>query len=153
MKNHAISSLSLRIIQGGIADHHPLRDGSHSGIRNRGQTDACRGTDLPGLDRKGMPLDAISQPLRKRTSPLPIRMGQHDHECVTSVSTDDIDLTHRRPYQIGSRSEYVISCRMTETIVYGLKKVQIQKHQASWYTIPQSSFQLSGKRRVKPTVV
>ena len=42
------------------------------GIRNRGQADTCRSTDLPGLDRKGMTFDAIPQPLRKGTSLLPV---------------------------------------------------------------------------------
>jgi hypothetical protein len=60
MKDHAVPSLSLRIIQGSIANHHPLRYGSHVGIWNRGQADTGRGTDLPGLDRKGMSFDAIS---------------------------------------------------------------------------------------------
>ena len=142
MKNHAVPSLGLRIMQGGIADQHPLRNRRDGGIRDRGQADTCRGADLPCLDRKGVSFNALSQPLRKNSSLLPVRMGEHDREGVASVSSDDIALAHRRPYQIGRRLEHVISGHVAKTVVDGLEEIQVQQQETSRRAIAKPDAQL-----------
>ena len=77
-------------------------------------------------------------------------VGQHDCKGVASVSTDDIDLAHRRPYQICCRSEHVIPCRSARDDRLRSGKVQIKKYQASWYAIPQSSFHSRASGVLRP---
>jgi hypothetical protein len=149
MKDDAVPSLDLRIIEGGIPDHHPIRNGSHGGIRNRCQADTCRRTDLPGLDRKGMSFDTIPQPFSESASLLPICMGQQDRECIPSVPPDDIAVAYRRPYQIGGALEHTITGRVTETVVYGLEEIQVQQQQAGRYAVTKPDAQFTRRRAIE----
>jgi hypothetical protein len=127
MKNYAVPSLGLCIIQSDIADHYPLRSGHHSGIWNRRQADTCRGTDLPGLNRKRVSLNTLSQSLRQSMRLLPIGMRQYNRKGVASVSTNDIAVTHRPSYEISCHLEHLIPSRMTEAVIDDPEEIQVQQ--------------------------
>jgi hypothetical protein len=127
MKNHAVPSLELCIIQSGIANQYPLRSGYHSGIWNRRQADTCRGTNLSGLDRKRVSFNTLSQSLRQSMSLLPIGMRQYDRKGVASVSTNDVAVTYRASYEISYDLEHLIPSGMPETVIDDPEEIQVQQ--------------------------